>query len=116
MNHFIRTEIYNCGKIGQVALHSFQKHHPNLKVHVFGFEKDFEAFDESENITPVILNTNDWLDEMVRLLGEKFENKLFDLRLSRRSISKGFEDGHLGTARLWAHINQRNNDVTHVGS
>lgn len=104
MNHFIWTEIYNCGKIGKVALQSFVKNHPNLKIHVFGFEKDFELIDQSKSIITVILKERDWLDKLSLILPQKYESKFFDNRLSHRSITKGFEEGHLGTARLWAHI------------
>jgi len=104
MNHFIWTEIYNCGKIGRIALQSFVNHHPSLKMHVFGFKEDFEFIEKSENVIPIILKENDWLDRLSLTLPEKYETNFFDNRLSHRSITKGFEEGHLGTARLWAHI------------
>ena len=55
MKYYIWTEIYNCGKIGRIALQSFIKFHPNLKVHVYGYKKDFDYITPSKNIIPVIV-------------------------------------------------------------
>lgn len=104
MNYFIWTEIFNCGKIGRIALKSFIIHHPGLIVHVFGFEKDFEFIENSSCIIPMILKEKDWLDDLSLMFSRKYEKNFFENRLSHRSIIDGFESGHLGTARLWAHI------------
>lgn len=75
-NVFIFTEIFNCAKIGQIALRSFYKYH-DLKVHVFGRDEDFEQIDPFSNI--------------VRLK-------------AGQSIIDGFKNGHKGTAMLWASV------------
>jgi hypothetical protein len=76
---FIWTEIYNCGKIGKIALESFRKHHPGIKVHVYGTQKDFTCLN------------HDLLLEF------------HDISLQ---IQEGFKQGHLGTAMLWANLIQ----------
>ncbi len=76
---FIFTEIYQCGKIGKIALESFADHHPGTTVHVFGTPKDFEYVPKSDQFT-----LNDLSPET--------------------QILENFRHGHLGTASLWAKI------------
>jgi hypothetical protein len=118
MSYFIWTEIYNCGKIGRISLQSFVKHHPGLKVHVFGFRKDFEVIEKSNFVIPVIINESDWLDRLTFFLPQKYQNFFFENRISFRSIINGFEEGHLGTARLWAYIikSRKENHLIHFDS
>jgi hypothetical protein len=73
------TEIFNCGKIGKIAIESFLKYHSGINIKVYGCEKDFEWIPESKQITRIILEPND-------------------------DIVTGFTQGHLGTARLWAKL------------
>lgn len=79
LSPFIFTEIFQCGKIGRIALESFAVHHPDTIVHVYGTSKDFS-----------LVPTN-----------KQF--KLHDLSDQPR-ILNNFRHGHLGTASLWAKI------------
>lgn len=104
MNHYIWTEIYNCGKIGRIALKSFQKHHPGRLVHVYGFAEDFDYLDNLTDIVPVIVpKKNIFLQFYVRFLNSRRElpGKIYSEMLKDR-----FNKGHLGTATLWAYIIQ----------
>jgi hypothetical protein len=106
MSNFIWTEIYNCGKIGNVALKSFVKFHPNLKVHVFGFEDDFNFIIKSDNIIPIVFKKNLFFRFILCFLPKKISNLFFDINISHFSLEDGFRNGHVGTARLWAFIIQ----------
>lgn len=79
-SYFLFTEIPNCGKIGKIALKSFHKYH-NLKINIFGNAADF-----------------DWIED--------HPNNVYHLMSSEeyREILKGYTEGHLGTAMLWAHL------------
>lgn len=78
-NVLIFTEIYNCGKIGRIALQSFKKYHPNIKVLVLGTPNDFKWVDKEDTFDFVdISNQND--------------------------IINGYREGHLGTATIWARL------------
>ncbi len=79
MSVFIWTEIFNCGKIGKIALESFNKHHPQTIVHVYGVPKDFEIVKHVPNLEFHDIPTN---------------------------IQASFRQGHLGTATLWASLIQ----------
>jgi len=72
----IFTEIVNCGKIGKIAIDSYFKYH-NEPIHVYGMESDFEYITENKLITKHIVSD---------------------------FIVDGFNQGHLGTARLWASL------------
>lgn len=95
MSYFIWTEIYNCGKIGNIALRFFNKFHPHLKVHVYGRKKDFEEIEKFDNVEFIIL-PDGFIHECLDFVGipDMTTNKLLN----------GFKKGHLGTARLWAFL------------
>lgn len=76
-NVFIYTEIYNCGKIGRIFLDSFCKYHPNETIHVYGTPKDFAVIIPKPNIVFLDISKN-------------------------TTILNAFNNGHLGTAMLWA--------------
>lgn len=78
---FIFTEIYRCGKIGKISIESFVKHHPKAFIHVFGTPADFAWISKHPNIF------------FVDLSGEE-------------KLLNAFNQGHLGTATLWARIIQ----------
>ena len=104
MSYFIWTEIYNCGKIGRIALQSFEKHHPGKKVHVFGFASDFGYLEKSQNIIPVIIpKRNFFLRVYNRFLNSK---KGFPGKIYEEMLKDGFTKGHQGTALLWSYIIQ----------
>ena len=79
MKIHIFTEVFNCGKIGKIAIESFLKYHPDLKLNVYGSV-------DNEFVHPNI--------NYINLKNEKF-------------ILDGFREGHLGTARLWNLIFKR---------
>jgi len=76
---FIWTECVNCGKVANIALLSFLKYHPDIKINVFGTLKDFEVTPKHDNI--------------------KYWNIESDL-----DVINGYKNGHLGTAILWAKL------------
>ena len=83
-DYFIWTEIVNTGKIGKIALASFCKYHPNIKVHVYGMNRDFG-----------------WLGE----IPDNMECISVD---NQTAILEAFNQGHLGTAMLWSGIISQN--------
>jgi hypothetical protein len=104
INYYIWTEIYNCGKIGNLALESFKQYHPNHIVHVYGYQEDFETITFSKNVIPIIIQK--------RTIFSKIYNRLFNRirgvkgKIDDYMLQHGFENGHLGTARLWAYLIQ----------
>jgi hypothetical protein len=104
MNHYIWTEIYNCGKIGKIAIQSFQRYHPDLVVHVYGFKKDFEYIVEAPNIVRIVVPKRSLYIKLWR----RFLNPIsgFAGKIDRELLEDGFKKGHLGTANLWAYIIQ----------
>lgn len=95
MSYFIWTEVYNCGKIGNIALKYFNKYHPNLKVHVYGTKKDFEDIEKYSNVESIVLE-----DSFVKDILDKVGVP----NLTTKRVQNGFKKGHLGTARLWAYL------------
>lgn len=78
-NVFVFTEIFNCAKIGRVALQSFLKHHPECEVHVYGFANDFAELSMDHPM-------------LVKHVDERFVH--------------AFRQGHFGTACFWADLIQ----------
>lgn len=78
-NIFIFTEIINVGKIGKIAIDSFLKYHPDLTINVYGKPSDFA-----------------WLTAHPQVVWHDIE--------SETDIVDGFNQGHLGTAKLWAKL------------
>lgn len=77
--YFIFTEVYECGKIGKIALESCALHHPNVVVNIFGKPSDFEHILKNPNF-------------------------IFHDISGETEIIENFKSGHLGTASLWAKI------------
>jgi len=100
---FVYTEIVRCGPIGTIALRSFFTFHPEQKVHVFGLESDRTAVAEFPN---VIFHSMD--DPITKLESWGTKGFLHRAKMIRRSrqIAKNFDEAHLGTASLWAHLIQ----------
>ena len=98
---FIYTEIVRCGEIGIIALRSFYAFHPKIKVHVFGLESDRPAVKEFPEVT---FHSLDKPDPKLESWGKK--NLFYRAKMVRRcrQIAKGFDEAHLGTASLWAHL------------
>lgn len=76
-NLFVWTEIYNCGKIGKIALESFRTYHPTQEVNVYGVPADFQVV---SHVPGLIYHT-----------------------ISSQNC-EGFKQGHFGTAMLWASL------------
>ena len=77
---FIFTEAYNCGKIARVALESFLKFHPELKVTVFGLEQDFNEINiDSKHVIYYPLDNDETLKNL-------------------------YMNGHQGTAYIFASV------------
>ena len=95
LDFFVWTEIFNCGKIGNISLKSFIKFHPKTRINVFGTENDFKQIERHPNINLISFKDNILLD-LMDFFG--FPN------LTQRKILSGFSKGHLGTARLWAYL------------
>ncbi len=81
---FIWTEIINVSKIGKIAIESFVKYHPTLVVNVFGRPEDFDNIPTNPNVHLHVISCPD--------------------------IVESFNQGHLGTAKLWAKIIQERHE------
>jgi len=96
----IWTEAFNCAEILPPFLKSFRKHHAN-EIFVATTKREF--------------------DNLPSLPGVRFlpvQNSLVSKtnRTDLKAIKKGFNSGHLGTARLWANIiqNRREKYLIHL--
>jgi hypothetical protein len=76
------SECVGCGKIGNIALKSFRKHHPKLPITVYGTAKDFKELEVTDGMQLVDLNDSDW----------------------GKQVLTGYNEGHMGTAILWAYL------------
>lgn len=74
---FVFTEIFNCAKIGKVAVDSFYRHHKNTELHVFGSVNDIIELRDLCLDRPYIAET------------------------VPVEIEKAFMEGHKGTAMLF---------------
>jgi hypothetical protein len=81
MDNFIFTEVFNCGKIGKIAVDSFLKYHNGLTVNVIGTKKDLEHIVDDPRVKKIVYGEAD-------------------------PITLGFGHGHRGTAMLWAKLIQ----------
>lgn len=75
---FLFTEIIRCGLIGKIALRTYHLHHSH-PVHVFGRKEDLAHI-------------------------ESHPNNVFHELEEDNPITKAFDNGHLGTAMLWAKV------------
>lgn len=102
INCFIWTEIFNCGKIGKIAIESFLKYHPRLVVNVFGFEEDFDLIIDDVRIIKHIFTENSLLEKCIF----KLTNKIRGIKgkIDSSDLKVGFASGHLGTAKLWSYL------------
>lgn len=90
---FIWTEIYNCGKIGKVCLDSYGKYHKDQIIHIFGTPQDFSWITPQSNYVFVDITNNS-------------------------QLKNAFNNGHLGTAMLWADLiaNNKHKYLIHIDS
>jgi hypothetical protein len=78
-NVFIFSEIVRCGLIGKVAFDTFHKHHPTLKLHVFGRKEDFGFLTNHPN------TIHHYLDDQPEII-------------------QAFDFGHKGTSMVWTKV------------
>ena len=76
---FIFSEIVRCGLIGKVAFDTFHKHHPTLKLHIFGRKEDFSFLTNHPN------TIHHYLDD-------------------EPEIVQAFDFGHRGTSMVWTKV------------
>lgn len=84
-NVYIWTEALGCAEILRPMLLSFTKHHDE-KIYVYIYENELDKLPAHENILPILIKSDS---------NEKYSKDYF---------IDGYKKGHLGTARLWAHI------------
>ena len=108
LDYFIWTEIFNCGKIGKIAIESFLKHHPNLTLNVFGYSDDFRWVRNDSRIKKHIFPRSNFLRRNIA----KITNRLIGFKghIDSNDLEEGFSNGHLGTARLWSFIIQNKSE------
>lgn len=106
---FIWTEIFNCGKIGKISINSFLKHHDDLHLHVFGFEDDFKWIEDNDRVIKHTFTSNSLLMNFIYKKLNKIKG--FKGRTDLNSLIDGFQNGHLGTARLWAYLIQNRSEI-----
>lgn len=89
---FIFTEIVRCGLIGKIALKTYHTFHTH-PVHVFGRKVDFDEIEYHPN-------------NVLHELGDD------------HVITKAFDNGHYGTAMLWATVfrNAPDDEIVHFDS
>ena len=103
---FVWTEVFNCGPLARVLVPSYVAHHRE-PLHVFGFPDDLEGLIQDERVVPMPIDRDARRRRAWRLLSSAIDGPF---------LSDGYVSGHLGTARLWAHIlkNRREDLLIHV--
>lgn len=91
---FVWTEVFNCGPLSSVVVPSYLAHHKR-PLHVFGFPDDLDGIAAGQQVIPVAIDRRALARRRWRPLGSQIDGPF---------LAKGYESGHLGTARLWAHI------------
>lgn len=109
-NHsaFIWTEVFDCGELADIVIRSFLSHH-NESIHVFGFTEDLKALANDPRVIPMPFDPALAIRKIYLPFSSKIDGPF---------VQKGYEKGHLGTARLWAHlIKNRDEDLLiHIDS
>lgn len=100
---FIWTEVFNCGEIGRVAILSFLAHHADISVHVYGYAEDLSEIPDHPRVIKETL-ASDALAQARYLTWSTMG--ISAPMLTEGALQKGFNHGHLGTARLWAYLIQ----------
>ena len=105
---FIWTEVFNCGELADIVLRSFLCHHAEL-IHVFGYVEDLKDIIIDPRVIQVPIN---------RSITTRKALLPFSSKIDGPFVQKGYEKGHLGTARLWAHLikNRREDFLVHIDS
>jgi len=87
---FIWTEVFNCGELSKIVIPSFLANHKDSPVHVYGFEDDLKYLPQDPRVIPMRLPTG---HSIWRKKGRPEDY-----------VREGYKRGHLGTARLFAHV------------
>ncbi len=100
---FVWTEVFNCGEIGRVAILSFLAHHTDISVHVYGYAEDLAEIPDhpqviKETVSSGVIAQARYIAWSALSIGGPV--------LTEEALQKGFNRGHLGTARLWAYLIQ----------
>lgn len=103
---FVWTEVFNCGPLKGVLVPSYLAHNRE-PLHVFGFPDDLEGLVHDDRVIPVPIDRAARRRRKLRPLSSNIDGPF---------LSEGYGSGHLGTARLWAHIlkNRREDLLIHV--
>jgi hypothetical protein len=88
---YVWTEALGCGEILPPMLASFLHHH-NFKINIYIYPEDLKYLPKDPRVVPQIISTN------------------VESLISRTKLENAFENGHEGTALLWAHIIKANID------
>lgn len=109
-NHsaFIWTEVFNCGELSDIVVRSFLCHH-NESIHVFGYTQDLKTLINDPRVIPMPIDPSCATRRRHLPLSSKIDGPY---------LQRGYEMGHLGTARLWAHLikNRREDFLIHIDS
>jgi hypothetical protein len=105
---FIWTEVFNCGELSDIVIRSFLFHH-NESIHVFGYTQDLITLIKDPRVIPMTIDQSNVDRRKYRPLSSKIDGSF---------LQSGYEKGHLGTARLWAHLikNRREDFLIHIDS
>jgi hypothetical protein len=103
---FVWTEVFNCGALAEVLVPSYLAHN-HAPIHVYGFPDDLKGLIQDNQVVPVPID---------RLTKRRRTTRPLSSAIDGPFLSEGFDRGHLGTARLWAHLlsNRREELLVHV--
>ena len=100
VSDFIWTEIFGCPEIGIPAIKSFAFHHPDLYVHVFGFDEDLKKLADFPQVIAMPLDRGS-ISKILYYFSRITRGKS---TINSDIIKRGFKHGHRGTAMLWEFI------------
>jgi hypothetical protein len=113
-NYFIWTEVFNVGEVSRPMVESFIQHHQNLQLNIFGTQKDLETLPSNPCLRKIVFPRT---GEPPRS-GDVIIPSKSRYLASEEYILRGYEEGHLGTARLWTWIisNVKSHGLIHLDS
>lgn len=105
---FIWTEVFNCGELADIVIRSFLCHHKE-SIHVFGYTQDLRTLTKDPRVIPMPVDPTCAIRKNYLPLSSRIDGPF---------LQNGYEKGHLGTARLWAHLikNRREDVLVHIDS
>ncbi|HSI22291.1 MAG TPA: hypothetical protein VK959_04645 [Methylophilaceae bacterium] len=98
---FVWTEVFNCGEIGRIAMLSYLAHHNAVPVHVYGYAEDLAEIPDHPLVIKKSMRSGIWAQVQYLAWSKLGLGKPV---LTESSLHKGFNRGHLGTARLWSYL------------